>query len=42
MHEVAVLAIKSRIAATHRAEVIDGLFDAAAAEDAELLDRLSR
>ena len=42
MHEVAVLAIKSRIDAAHRAEVIDGLFDAAADEDAELLDRLSR
>lgn len=42
MHEVAVLAIKSRIAAAHRAEVIDGLFDDAAVEDAELLDRLSR
>jgi predicted transcriptional regulator len=42
MHEVAMLAIKARIAAAHRAEVIDGLFDAAAVEDAALLDRLAR
>jgi len=42
MHEVAVLAIQARIAADRRAAVLDQLFDDAAAEDAELLDRLSR
>jgi len=42
MHEVAMLAIRSRIAAARRTEVLDQLFDAAAAEDAELLDRLAR
>ena len=42
MHEVAVLAIQARIAADRRAAVLDELFDAAAVEDAELLDRLSR
>lgn len=42
MHEVAVLAIQARIAADQRAAVLDQIFDAAAAEDAELLDRLAR
>lgn len=42
MHEVAVLAIQARIAADRRAAVLDDLFDQAAAEDAELLDRLAQ
>jgi hypothetical protein len=42
MHEVAVLAIRARIAADRRAAVLDELFDRAIAEDAELLDRLSK
>jgi predicted transcriptional regulator len=42
MHEVAVLAIQARITADRRAAVLDDLFDAAGAEDAELLDRLAR
>lgn len=42
MHEVAVLAIKARIAADRRNAMLDELFDAAAAEDAELLDRLAK
>ena len=42
MHEVAVLAIQSRIEADRRATVLDGLFDQVAAEDAELLERLAR
>ena len=42
MHEVAVLAIQARITADRRAAVLDDLFDAAAAEDAELLGRLAR
>jgi len=42
MHEVAVLAIKSRIAGERRAAVLDELFDQVAAEDAELLDRLAQ
>lgn len=42
MHEVAVLAIQSRIAADRRAIVLDGLFDQAAEEDGELLDRLAK
>ncbi|MDP9239885.1 MAG: Arc family DNA-binding protein [Actinomycetota bacterium] len=41
MHEVAVLAILARIAADRRSAVLDDLFDSAAAEDAELLDRLA-
>ena len=42
MHEVAVLAIKARISGDRRAAVLDKLFDQAAAEDAELLDRLAQ
>lgn len=42
MHEVAVLAIKSRIAGDRRSVVLDDLFDQIAAEDAELLDRLAQ
>ena len=42
MHEVVVLAIKSRIDGDRRAAALDGLFDQAAAEDAELLDRLAQ
>jgi hypothetical protein len=42
MHEVAVLAIKSRIAGNRRAAVLDDLFDQAVVEDAELLDRLAQ
>jgi len=42
MHEVAVLAIKARIGADRRTAVIDELFDTAAAEDAELLNRLAQ
>jgi hypothetical protein len=42
MHEVAVLAIQARIAADRRAAVLDDLYDAAAVEDAELLDRLAK
>jgi hypothetical protein len=42
MHEVAILAIQARIAADRRAAAVDELFDQAAAEDAELLDRLGR
>ena len=42
MHEVAVLAIQARIGADRRAAVLDELFDQAAAEDAELLDRLAK
>ncbi|MDQ6848794.1 MAG: DNA-binding protein [Actinomycetota bacterium] len=42
MHEVAVLAIMARIAADRRSAVLDELFDSAAAEDGELLDRLDK
>jgi hypothetical protein len=42
MHEVAVLAIKDRIAADRRAVMLDELFDEATTEDAELLDRLAQ
>jgi hypothetical protein len=42
MHEVAVLAIKARINADRRAAALDELFDSAAAEDEELLDRLAK
>ncbi len=42
MHEVAVLAIQTRIAANRRAAVLDELYDDAAAEDADLLDRLAK
>ena len=42
MHEVAVLAIKSRVNGDRRAAVLDELFDRTAAHDAELLDRLAR
>lgn len=42
MHEVAVLAIKSRIDSDRRAAVLDELFDQAASEDAELLGRLAQ
>ena len=42
MHEVAVLAIRARIAADRRAAVLDELFDSAANEDAELLKRLAQ
>jgi len=42
MHEVAVLAIQARVAGERRAAMLDVLFDRAAAEDAELLDRLAR
>ena len=42
MHEVAVLAIQARVAADRRAAVLDELYDAAANEDAELLDRLAK
>lgn len=42
MHEVAALAIKTRIALDRRAQVLDELFDEVATEDAELLDRLAR
>lgn len=42
MHEVAVLAIKSRIDGDRRAAALDELFDQAATEDAELLDRLAQ
>ena len=42
MHEVAVLAIRARVAADRRAAVLDGLFDGALVEDAELLDRLAQ
>ena len=42
MHEVAILAIQARIAADRRADALDELFDAAAAEDADLLDRLAK
>lgn len=42
MHEVAVLAIQARVAADRRSAVLDSLFDDAAAEDAELLDRLAK
>lgn len=42
MHEVAVLAIKSRIDSDRRAAVLDELFDQAASEDADLLDRLAQ
>lgn len=42
MHEVAVLAIKDRVARDRRAAVLDELFDQVATEDAELLDRLSK
>lgn len=42
MHEVAVLAIKSRVSGDRRVAVLDELFDRAAAEDAELLDRLAQ
>ena len=42
MHEVAVLAIQARIAADRRAAKLDELFDSAAAEDADLLDRLAK
>ncbi len=41
MHEVAVLAIQTRIAADRRAAVLDQLFDQAGDEDAELLERLA-
>jgi predicted transcriptional regulator len=42
MHEVAVLAIRARVAADRRAAVLDELFDRTVVEDAELLDRLSK
>jgi hypothetical protein len=42
MHEVAVLAIRARIAADRRTAILDDLFDSAASEDAELLDRLAQ
>lgn len=42
MHEVAVLAIRARVAADRRAAVFDELFDGAVAEDAELIDRLAQ
>ena len=42
MHEVAVLAIRARITADRRAAVLDDLFDTAAGEDAELLQRLAQ
>lgn len=42
MHEVAVLAIKDRVARDRRAAILDELFDQVATEDAELLDRLSK
>lgn len=42
MHEVAVLAIRARVASDRRAAVLDELFDSAVVEDAELLDRLAR
>ena len=42
MHEVAVLAIQARIAANRRAAMLDELYDAATAEDAELLERLAK
>ncbi|WP_375482444.1 hypothetical protein [uncultured Jatrophihabitans sp.] len=42
MHEVVVLAIKTRIDGDRRAAALDGLFDQSAAEDAELLDRLAQ
>jgi hypothetical protein len=42
MHEVALLAIQERIERARRAGLLDELFDSAAAEDAELLDRLSK
>jgi hypothetical protein len=42
MHEVAVLAIKARVAADRRGALLDTLFDEAVAEDAELLNRLAQ
>ena len=42
MHEVAVLASKSRVNADRRAAVLDELFDRVVVEDAELLDRLAQ
>ena len=42
MHEVAVLAVRARVAADRRAAVLDGLFDGALVEDAELVDRLAQ
>ena len=42
MHEVAILAIQARIAADRRSAALDTLFDDAATEDAELLDRLAQ
>lgn len=42
MHEVAVLAIESRVEAERRSRRLDAMFDGVATEDAELLDRLSR
>ncbi len=42
MHEVAVLAIRTRIATDRRAAVLDEFFDGAVVEDAELLDRLAK
>jgi len=42
MHEVAVLAIRARVAADRRAAVLDELFDGVVVEDAELLDRLAQ
>ena len=42
MHEVAVLAIRARVASDRRAAVLDELFDGAVVEDVELLDRLAQ
>lgn len=42
MQEVARAAVRQYIETRSRTELLDELFDRAAAEDAELLDRLSR
>ena len=42
MQEVARAAVRQYIETRNRTELLDELFDRAAAEDAELLDRLSR
>jgi hypothetical protein len=42
MHEVAVLAIRARIAADRRPAALDDLVDTAAGDGGELLKRLAR
>lgn len=42
VHEVAVMAVEAWVAADRRSRHVDAMFDDVAAEDADLVDRLSR